>query len=272
MTPVASPVGFRRPRIFSNPLEPVKGGYDRLFTIMHRTDSRELVALKSGFTVDLVNATTKETYVRNVPLRMLWHFCGIKALDRFVPDWNERPEILKIPAEEAEKSGIVRVVRYMRRACKTPNVRPTGELRVPPSLAAGIQTIRACRVFGLEADAERMEDMIIYDWMGRGTWYMTDEHVEMIWDGYHGSLRDTVFGGSIVWFVLTEVQSKSHPLAEEIRWMLDQEEYETLKARVMSEVQRKKWRQEDRSRFLGRCRRERAEETRKAEEDTARKS
>ena len=95
---------------------------------------------------------------------------------------------------------------------------------------------------------------------------MTDEHVELIWDGYHGSLRDTVFGDVIVWFILTEVQDKSHPLAEEIRWMLDQDDYETLKARVTEEVQRKMWRLEDHDQFLARCQWERAEQVRKEEE------
>ncbi|KAI4649808.1 uncharacterized protein J4E79_009654 [Alternaria viburni] len=232
---------------------------------MQHTDNRTLIALKSGFTVDVVNADTKKIYVRNVPLRMLWHFCGASVLDRFIPDRDGRPDLLKIPVEEAEKAGVARVMRYMRRACKAASVRPTGELRVPPSLAAGIETIRACRVFGLHADADRIKDVMIDEWIGNEAWYMTDEHVELIWDGYHGSLRDTVFGDVIVWFILTEVQDKSHPLAEEIRWMLEQDEYETLKARVTDEVQRKMWRLEDHDQFLGRCSWERAERMRKEE-------
>jgi hypothetical protein len=271
-SPKASPVARQRKRKVWKPLEPLEGHSGRLFDIMQRTENRELMALKSGFTVDIINVSTREVYVGNVPLRMLWHFCGVYALDRFIPKRDERPDILKIPAAEAEKSGLARVVRYMRRACKTPSVRPTGELRVPPSLDAGIETIRACRVFGLQADAKRIEDVIIDDWTDNESWYMTDEHVELIWDGYYGSLRDTVFGDAVVWFILTEVQNKSHPLAEEIRWMLDQDEYEILKARVMSEVQRKKWRQEDRERFLGRCRLERAERARKEERRTGRRS
>jgi hypothetical protein len=261
-----SPMARRKARKTWKGLAPLEGDSGRLFNIMQRTDNRKLIALNSGFTVDIVNADTKKPYVRKVPLRMLWHFCGIFALDRFAPKQGERPDMLKIPVEEAEKSGLARVVRYMRRASKVASVRPSGELRIPPSLTAGIETIRACRVFGLQADAERLEDLIIEEWMGKDDWYMTDEHVELIWDGYNGSLRDTVFGDAIVWFVLTEVQDRSHPLSEEIRWMLDQEEYETLKARVMSEVQKKKWRLEDRDHFLGRCSWERDEETRKEEE------
>jgi len=261
-----SPVIRRKLRKNWKRLAPLEGHTGRLFDTMQHTDNRTLIALKSGFTVDIVNADTKKIYVRNVPLRMLWHFCGVSVLDRFIPDRNGRPDRLKIPVKEAEKSGVARVMRYMRRACKAGSVRPTGELRVPPSLAAGIETIRACRVFGLHADADRIEDVIIDEWIGNEAWYMTDEHVELIWDGYHGSLRDTVFGDVIVWFVLTEVQDKSHPLAEEIRWMLDQDYYETLKARVTEEVQRKMWRLEDHDQFLGRCQWERAERMRKEEE------
>ena len=48
--------------------------------------------------------------------------------------------------------------------------------------------------------------------------------------------------------------------------MLDQDYYETLKARVTEEVQRKMWRLEDHDQFLGRCQWERAEQMRKEEE------
>ncbi|KAI4610977.1 hypothetical protein J4E80_008008 [Alternaria sp. BMP 0032] len=214
-----SPVIRRKLRKNWKRLAPLEGHTGRLFDTMQHTDNKTLIALKSGFTVDIVNADTKKPYVRNIPLRMLWHFCGASVLDRFIPDRDGRPDQLKIPVEEAEKAGVARVIRYMRRACKAASVRPTGELRVPPSLAAGIETIRACRVFGLHADADRLEDVIIDEWIGNEAWYMTDEHVELIWDGYHG-----------------KVQDKSHPLAEEIRWMLEQDEYETLKARVMEEL------------------------------------
>jgi len=263
-----SPVIRRTLRKNWKRLAPLEGHTGRVFDTMQQTDNRTLVALKSGFTVDIVNADTKKPYVRNVPLRMLWHFCGASVLDRFLPDRNGRPDLLKIPVEEAEKFGVARVMRYMRRACKAASVRPTGELRIPPSLAAGIETMRACRVFGLHADADRLEDVMIDEWIGNEAWYMTDEHVELIWDGYHGSLRESVFGDVIVWFILTEVQDKSHPLAEEIRWMLEQDEYETLKARVTEEVQRKIWRLEDHDQFLGRCSWERAERMRKEEERT----
>lgn len=77
-----------------------------------------------------------------------------------------------------------------------------------------------------------------------------------------------MFRDVIVWFLLTEVQDKSHPLAEEIRWMLDQDDHETLKAKVTDEVQRKTWRLEDRNQFLGRCCWERAEQVRNEEERT----
>jgi hypothetical protein len=249
------------------PLSSINSNSGGLFDIAQRSTAREFALCRSGLKVDIVNATTREVYVRKVSIRMLWHFCGGLVLDQLADE--DRVDILKIPAEEAGKSGIARVVRYMRRACASPIVRPAGELRVP-SFAAGLETIRACRVFGLEADAERIERLMIKSWMRSEEWYMTDEHVELIWEGYHGLLRETVLGDAIVWSVLNEVQSGTHPLAEEIRWMLDQEEYESLKERVYEENSgnRKRWRHESRTQYLERCRVEREYGQRREEELT----
>jgi hypothetical protein len=251
------------------PLSPMNTNPGGLFDIVQRLTAKEIASSRFGMKIDVVNANTGEVYVRNVSMRMLWHFCGISALDRFAPGDNDRVDILEIPAEEAEKGGIARVIRYMRRACTGQIVRPTGELRIP-SFVAGLETIRACRVFGLEADAARIEKLMLHTWMESEEWYMTDEHVELIWDGYHGLLRETALGDAIVWFVLNEVQTGTHPLAEEIRWMLDQEEYESLKERVQSEYVgiRKSWRHESRKQYLERCRVEREQKQRKEEERT----
>jgi hypothetical protein len=249
------------------PLSPINTNSGGLFDIVQRSTAKEMASCRSGMKIDVVNANNGEVYVRNVTLRMLWHFCGINAMERFAPGDNDRVDILKIPAEEAEKSGIARVIRYMRRACTGQIVHPTGELRIP-SFVAGIHTIRACRVFGLEADAARIEQLMLHTWMESEEWYMTDEHVELIWDGYHGLLRETALGDAIVWFVLNEVQTGTHPLAEEIRWMLDQEEYEGLKERVQSENVgiHKSWRHESRKQYLDRCCEEREQKQRKEEE------
>jgi hypothetical protein len=267
--PSTSSSSRRRKKKPYKSLSPISNNPRGLFDIVQRSTAKELALCRCGLKVDIVNATTREIYVRKVPMRMLWHLCGAAVLERLADE--ERVDVLKIPTEEAEKSGIARVVRYMRRACAAPIVRPTGELRIPGfSISAGIETIRACRVFGLEADAQRIEELIVHSWMHNKEWYMTDEHVELTWEGYHGLLRETALGDAIVWFVLNEVQNGTHPLAEEIRWMLGQEEYESLKERVHDENSdvRKRWRHESRRQYLERCRAEREQKQRKEEERT----
>jgi hypothetical protein len=236
------------------PLSPINGNTSGLFDILQRSTSKEIALCRSGMRVEIVNATSGEVYVRDILMRMLWHFCGISALERLALGKEERVDILKIPGDEAEKSGIARVIRYMRRACTGGIVRPTGELRIP-SFSAGIETVRACRIFGLEADARRIEELMTHNWMSSEEWYMTDEHVELIWNGHGGLLRETALGDAIAWFVLNEVQTDTHPLTDDIMWMLDQEDYESLKERLHNEDLgiRKRWRHESREEFLKRC-------------------
>jgi hypothetical protein len=176
---------------------------------------------------------------------------------------------LRIPAKEEDKSGILRVLRYLRRSYNSFSTRPTGDLRVPPSLKAGIDTIRACRIFGLGADAERIERMVEHSWMGNDTWIMTDEHVEMIWDGYGGTLRDTVFGDAIVWFLANELEAGTHPFVEDISCLLEQDEYEILKERIECEASNNGYGQETRDNFLERCREEREKKYTESEQSKA---
>jgi hypothetical protein len=60
--------------------------------------------------------------------------------------------------------------------------------------------------------------------------------------------------------VVTEGQNKLHALAKETRWMKDQEDYQTFKAKLTNESQRKKCRQEDRNHSPKKCCREKPEE------------
>src|SRR5690349_315440 len=108
---------------------------------------------------------------------MLFHFCDYSTVERrFHLSTDESPDTLEISPSESEKSGIVRVIRYMRRWCTSCGAEPTGELRVPPSMRVG-----ACRLFGLYADANRIEDLIVGNFMGGENCSTTDEHVELIW-------------------------------------------------------------------------------------------
>ena len=60
--------------------------------------------------------------------------------------------------------------------------------------------------------------------------------------------------------VLTEGQNKLHALAKETRWMKDQEDYQTFKAKLTNEMQRKECKQEDRNHSPEKCCREEPEE------------
>lgn len=66
--------------------------------------------------------------------------------------------------------------------------------------------------------------------------FITDEDVELIWYGYVKTLRDTSFSDALVWFVLEHIVSGTHALADEVRWLLEQEGYEGLKTRVRCEL------------------------------------
>lgn len=114
--------------------------------------------------------------------------------------------------------------------------------------------MRACRVLGLHADAERIEGLIVRKWMGRVTWEMTAEHVEMICNGFSGSLWDTAYGDAVVWCVLKGERD------EEVERMLEFGEfgkYEELKERIEGEREMGLWEGEDRDAFLDRCKMQR---------------
>ncbi|KZM25171.1 hypothetical protein ST47_g3670 [Ascochyta rabiei] len=127
------------------------------------------------------------------------------------------------------------VIRYMRRWCLNPSSRPTGELHTPPGIREGISTSLACRFFGLYADAERIENLVLEEFMGSPRFFVTDEDVELIWCHYEGRLICTPFGDAIVWYVLEDVMGVNHSHADEVQWMLEQEECEDLKVRVKEE-------------------------------------
>jgi hypothetical protein len=116
--------------------------------------------------------------------------------------------------------------------------------------------------------------VIVRDWMGSKDYLMSDATIALVWNGYLGQFRESSFGDAVVWFVLNEVLKDAHTLAEELRWLLEEEEYGTLKVRVKREVTQKKWRGESRTAFLTRCKihREHAEKKKahKAKEDRER--
>jgi hypothetical protein len=97
-----------------------------------------------------------------------------------------------------------------------------------------------------------MERLVVQDFMGSPRFFITDDDVELIWCGYEETLRDTPFGEALVWFVLENVMSGTHALADEVRWLLEQNGYEKLKARVRYELKKAEWRGIGRKAFLER--------------------
>jgi hypothetical protein len=226
-----------------------------LYKLASQTPTPTLATLLLPPYTSLVNASTHETYIPSVPIRMLEHFCGVNAIEKLVPRYSASRDVLEIPDMAAEHSGIARVIRFMRRCCLPSTHTSCGDLRVPPSLREAIETVRACWVLGLQADAERIEGLIVRKWMAQPTWCMTVEQIELIWDGYFGSLRDTGFGDAVVWFVLVEAQNGM--LTEEMRKMLELERYVGLDGRIESEKATGIWKGEDRNGFLDRCKTQR---------------
>ena len=201
---------------------------------------------------DIVDGDPGETFVGNISIHMLECFCSMDAII-YLLFTSLRSNQISVPPPYAFKDGIIRVIRYMRRWCQDPNHCPTGELRKPPSIKEGISTSLVCRSFNLHADADRMEKLVVEDSMCSPSFFITDEGVELIWCHYNGRLRGPPFEDSLVWFVLEEVMAGTHALADEVRWMLEQEEYKDLKARIWEGTQGKRRRSLGRKSFLRSC-------------------
>jgi hypothetical protein len=263
--------GVKRERM-SGPVEFADDA--RLYKKACRSHAKNLTNCLQGRVLTIIDASTSKVWVADVPERMLVYFCGPEAVDRLRPKHDRLTDVLEVAASEAEGSSIARIVRFMKRCCLPSSHQSSGELRIPPNLREGLDTIRACRVLGLNADASRIENVIVRDWMGSKDYLMSDATIALVWNGYLGEFRESSLGDAVVWFVLNEVLKDAHTLAEELRWLLEEDEYETLKVRVKREVTQKKWRGESRTAFLTRCKihREHVEKKKahKAKEDRER--
>lgn len=225
-----------------------------IYKIATSTSAKTLALLLIGPKMDIVNGSSGEVYVSGVPERMLMHFCGQEALTRLLPGYNLPQNVLEVPASEAEKEGIVRVVRFMRRCCSPKSHASSGDMRMPQGndcLRDGIDTVRACRVLGLPVDADRLERLVVQNLV------FSDDTIDQVWNGNFGRMRDTAFGDAAVWYILTETQKDPVGMGEELMCMLEYEEFKELKDRVREEVKIRKWRDETRDEYLDRYRRER---------------
>jgi hypothetical protein len=237
------------------PLHTSPSSDSSIYKIATSTSTKMLASLLVGPKVNIVNGSSGEIYVSNVPERMLVYFCGQEAVTQLLPRYNTPQEVLEVPASEAEKEGIVRAVRFMRRCCSPRSHASSGDMRIPQGndyLRDGIDTVRACRVLNLWVDADRMERLVVQNLV------LSDDTIDQVWNGYFGSMRDTAFGDAVVWFILMETQKDQIGMGEELMCMLEYEEFKELKERVRDEVKIRKWRSETRDEYLDRCHRERS--------------
>ncbi|KAF2243520.1 hypothetical protein BU26DRAFT_581741 [Trematosphaeria pertusa] len=223
-----------------NPVEPVDSTRKSLHELRDMAKPRELAQLLSGRRFSIMNGSTGEIYIKNVPYRMLNYFCGFDVINGLLLKDDDAPIALEVPDSNAEKGGVARVVRYMKKCCAPQGTRPTGELMVPPSLKEGIETVRACKVLGLPADAERIQTYLVREKIAKGQSSMED--VGLLWKGYRGSLRESAFVDALVWYVLKTFMT---------------DEYAPLRERLRQELGRGKFREETKQEFLERCEAER---------------
>lgn len=202
-TPMVTPVSL---------VDPAKSMFNHARSI----GVQELSSLLESPKIDVVDGVIGETFISKVSLRVLECFGSMDTIASLLFN-NHRSDQISVPPSCASKGGIIRVIRYMRRWCQTPNHCPTGELRTPPSIEEGVLTSLACRLFNLYAGADRMEKLVVEEFMGNPRFFITDGDVELIWCHYGRRLRGTAFENALIWFVLEEVMSGTHALADEVR-------------------------------------------------------
>jgi hypothetical protein len=151
----------------------------------------------------------------------------------------------------------------MTRCCLPHSYSSNSELPIPTGdLSADIETVLACQVLGLHADAIRLTSLIVSTQL---TDSLSSYTIDELWNSFNGSLRCTPFGDLVVYFMLRESWKNEYGRAEEVMWMLEQPEYSELKARVCAGVGLRLWRRESREEFLDRCEKEREWKQRRQE-------
>ncbi|KAH7073639.1 hypothetical protein BKA63DRAFT_575923 [Paraphoma chrysanthemicola] len=241
-----------------------------LFKIALLSTSRSLAKCLSGPTLTITNGTTGEIYASHVPERMFLHFCGPAVIERLKPAYTSPSDaffqnVIEMPSSAATPLAIARIIRYMKRICSATSHKVSGEMRIPHNMLDGLETIRACRILDLLADASRIEKLIAREWMCNTIFDTSSSTLSLIWSAYFGTFRESEIGDGIVWFVLHETQKDTHGLAEEMWILLEQDEFWTLKMRVREEVVGRCWRVESRAQFLDRCGMERERLVRRRE-------
>ncbi|KAH7411923.1 hypothetical protein DE146DRAFT_771652 [Phaeosphaeria sp. MPI-PUGE-AT-0046c] len=255
-----------RPRFDKRQSSPVPSGLTILKTAMH-TSPQYLASLSQGPTISFKCSKTGEICIPSTSLAMLSHFCPPTTISSLL---SSDSSTIYLPTTISSTAGLTRVLRFMTRCCLPHSHSPGSELPIPTgNMSAGIETILACQVLGLHADTTRLTSLLLSTQL---TSALSSADVDDIWNGYLNSLRSTAFGDAVVWFILRETWKNEDGRAEEVIWMLEQDEYSELKERVRAEVGLRLWRKETRDEFLNRweMKRERREEKR-VKKETAEK-
>lgn len=228
------------------PLE--KEGRDSytLYSTSCSTEKSYLKTLLKGPTLEFRIEPHGEPFLVDVSQNMLIHFCGEEHTNRVIQTYSLRPEerrdedgektILVFPEDTVDANAIMRIIRYMRRCCMrtTTLTKPHFQLHAPPSLEANIETIRACNMFGLYADARRLQYFLTDKKIPGGK--LTMEDVETIWEGYDGELRDSAYTDALLTHLVYNVLGSDSIDREDIMVLLQQEEFAGLRELLGTEL------------------------------------
>ncbi|CAI6327842.1 unnamed protein product [Periconia digitata] len=271
MTTSADPTLFNTTRFASR---------QRLTGLHRETYQRSISIRTSAFSLP---------YLVDIPEAMLTFYCGkynVRALIKnytltppspsFLPSPTSETEPespaemttdLLIPATRATPASLQRIVRYMRRSTM-PGVKgtqPLYEFHIPASIDMTIDTIRSLRLLGLEADALRLQRLLVFQTISQPARALTMDDMEIIWMRYGQVLRETPVGDALVCWILYEglgvgdgTRGSVGEVDEEVLMVLEEKGFEELREMVRGEITRRKWREEVRKEFLER----RAEERR----------
>jgi hypothetical protein len=204
--------------------------------------------------------------------RTMLHFCGKQMVKELLQIYcvgelegkeedgkkREPTSVLVIPEDDFLPSAMGRVLRYMRRCMLPMSSRPLYQIVVPPSPKEQLHTMNVCRLFGLEADADRIEKVLIRQTISHGP--LTMEDVELVWEGWEGVLQDSRIVDALVCYILYNVVGKDTDDAAEIRMLLEEDEYKELREVVSEELGTKTCRGEPKFLFMKRKGKERLKE------------
>lgn len=256
------------------PIEQKDREHWTLYNISCWTNKTYLRTLLKGPVFDFRTKPSALPYIENVSQEMLKHFCGEEHLLRLIRNYSLPPEAEKQNHEEKPSlvfserlinpTAVMRIIRYMRRCClpTTTMMKPQFQLHAPPSLEASIETVRACNIFGLYADARRLQYFLTDSKIPGGSVTMDD--IETIWEGYDGELRDSVYTDALMTHVVYNVLGSDSADREDLMVLLEQPEYVELREQIGYELGVKKKKAEEKETFMKRKQMEREEKINRA--------